>query len=138
VHQNRLVQSPAAALAGHLANEETFDTIASKSEKIPLHEIVESTLQTNFLAERVVFFYNVSSVQMLFSPTTALAVPYGSGLIGYTHFSKGTVVLAQESNCPAYNSQDTGNCPPNCHVLCFPLFDGSSNVRAVVGVVSYL
>lgn len=127
---------PAHSLASHLKMEETFDKIAANASSTALHRLIESTLQVFFLAERVLFYHDISGVKVLYCPSTTAYCPHGSGLVGFAQFSRKTIVADQASDHAAYSLVQEGvQCPPNSHVLIFPLFDSSSHVRGVVQVI---
>jgi GAF domain-containing protein len=116
--------------------EQTFDKIAANSASTALHRLVESTLQVHFAAERVLFYHDISSVKVLYCPSTTAYCPHGSGLVGYSHFSRRTILAAQASDHVSYSLAEEGaQCPPDHRALVFPLFDQSSHVRGVVQVV---
>lgn len=128
--------SQSQSLQSHLIMEQTFDKIASGSSSIPLNRLMESTLQIFFSAERVFFYHDISSVKILYCPSTTQYCPHGTGLVGYSQFTRKTVNLEKANNHAAYSLQLEGNqCPPNSRVLIFPLFDSTSNIRSVVEVV---
>jgi GAF domain-containing protein len=123
-------------LETHLRMEHTFDKIAANAASTALHRLMESTLQQHFGAEKVLFYHDISSVKVLYCPSTTAYCSHGSGLVGYSHFSRRVIIAAQASEHVAYSATEEGlQCPPESRVLVFPLFDASSHVRAVVQVV---
>ena len=120
----------------HLDNEAAFDKIASNATTAPLHKLVETTLQMHFLAEKVIFFHDISSVNTLYSPSTTASLAHGTGIVGFAQFSRKIVNVQRASKHAAYLVDVEGNiCPPDSRVLCFPIFDNNSIVRAVVEVL---
>ena len=129
-------QSGSRLLQSHLKMEECFDKIVSGASTMPLHRLFESTLQIYFLAEKVLFYHDVSSVKVLYCPSTTTYCPHGSCLVGYTQFVRKCQNIPVAHEHIAYDiKQEVANCPPNSHVLVFPLFDGSSHVKCVVEVI---
>ena len=124
------------ALQSHLRMEECFDKIVSGTATMPLHRLFESTLQIYFLAEKVLFYHDVSSVKVLYCPSTTTYCPHGSCLVGYSQFVRKCLNIPTAKDHIAYDfSQEVTNCPPDAHVLVFPLFDGSSHVKSVVEII---
>ncbi|OHT11136.1 3'5'-cyclic nucleotide phosphodiesterase family protein [Tritrichomonas foetus] len=123
-------------LQSHLKMEQTFDKIAASAASTALHRLIESTLQVYFVAEKVLFYHDISSVKVLYCPSTTAYCPHGTGLVGYAQFSRKTLNLSHASEHVAYSLVQEGNqCPPDSHVLIFPLFDASTHVRGVVEVI---
>ena len=123
-------------LASHLKMEEAFDKIAANSCTTAFHRLVESTLQSFFLAERVLFYHDISGVKVLYCPSTTAYCPHGQGLVGFAQFSRKTIIVERASEHAAYSLEQEGaHCPPTSHVLIFPIFDSSSHVRGVVQVI---
>ena len=123
-------------LTHHLKMESTFDKIASGSIQNSFPKLIESTLQTYFAAERVLFFHDISSVKVLYSPSTTAYCPHGTGIIGFTQYSRKTINAADVSLQASYQLSMEGNWyGPHSRLLSFPLFDEMSNVVGVVAVV---
>lgn len=120
----------------HLKMEETFDKIVSNSSTDALHKLVEVTLQYYYLADAVYFYHDIASVKTLYCPSKTNTVPHGAGTAGFTQFSREILNVATISLHESYSPQYEGNMiPPDSHLLSFPLFDVSNNVKAVVQVV---
>jgi len=116
--------------------EQAFDKIASGSSSVALHRLIESTLQVYFLAESVFYFHDVSSVKVLYCPSTTGHCPHGSGLVGYSQFTRQVINCESASSHVAYSPLFEANlCHPDSRVLVFPLFDSNTNVKGVVFVV---
>lgn len=123
-------------LQQHLKMEECFDKIVSGAASMPLHRLFETTLQMYFLAEKVLFYHDVSSVKVLYCPSTTTYCPHGSGLVGYTQFVRKTLNIPVAHEHISYDYKtEYANCPPDAHVLVFPLYDGSSHVKSIVQVI---
>lgn len=123
-------------LRGHRESEAVFDRIASNSATSPLHKLIEQNLQVHFLAEKVLFFHDIASVNLLYSPSTTASVTHGTGLVGFAQFSRKIVNSSCARKHAAYAPEIEGNfCPPDSRALCFPVFDHNSIVRGVVLVV---
>lgn len=123
-------------LTKHLKMEECFDKIVSQSANLPLPRLFESILQTYFLAEKVLFYHDVSSVKVLYCPSTTTYCSHGSCLVGYCQFARQILNIPCASRHIAYEpKEEYANCPPDAHVLVFPLYDGSTHVKAVIEVV---
>jgi GAF domain-containing protein len=128
--------SPAHGLEAHLRMEQTFDKIAANSASTALHRLMESTLQVHFLAEKVLFYHDIASVKVLYCPSTTGYCDHGSGLVGYSHFSRRTISAPQAGGHVAYSASEEGTqCERESPVLVFPLFDASSHVRAVIEII---
>lgn len=120
----------------HLKMEDTFDKIASNSATTALHKLVESTLQIYFLADGVYFYHDIPAVKILYCPTTTNGVPHGTGLVGFTQFTREIVNCACASMHESYSpNYESAQIPLDSHVLSFPLFGVSGNVKAVIQVV---
>jgi len=125
-----------SSIAHHIKMEECFDRIVSASSSVALHRLFESSLQVYFLAERVLFYHDISSVKVLYCPSTTAYCPHGTGLVGYAQFSRKTLNIPVASDHVSYHLLTEGNqCPPDAHVLVFPIFDNSSHVKCVVQVI---
>ncbi|KAH0792401.1 3'5'-cyclic nucleotide phosphodiesterase family protein [Histomonas meleagridis] len=124
------------SLQSHLIMEEAFDKIASNSSTIALHRLIESTLQVYFLAEKVLYYHDVSSVKVLYCPTTTSYFPHGTGLVGYSQYSRKTMILKHAGDHISFNLSTDGTvCSITSPVLIFPLFDSSNHVKGVVQVI---
>ena len=75
-------------LLQHIRMENTFDKIASNASTVALNKLIESTLQIYFLADNVYYYHDISSVKVLYCPTTTSNCPHGSGIVGYTQFTR--------------------------------------------------
>ncbi|OHT14625.1 3'5'-cyclic nucleotide phosphodiesterase family protein [Tritrichomonas foetus] len=120
----------------HLKQEQTFDKIVAGTATMALHRCIETTLQMYFLAEKVLYFHDISSVKVLYCPSTTAYCPHGIGLIGYVQYSREIIRLKEAQKHISYNFSIEGNqIMPNNHVLIFPIFDGFSNVKGIVVVM---
>lgn len=120
----------------HLKMEECFDQIVSNSASQPLARLFESTLSTHFLADKVLFYHDVASVRVLYCPSTMAYCPHGSGLVGYSQFSRKTVIQSRAKDHIAYDfKSELQSCTPDSRVLVFPLFDSTSHVKCVIQIV---
>ncbi|KAK8896781.1 hypothetical protein M9Y10_014698 [Tritrichomonas musculus] len=125
-----------SSLALHLKMEEAFDKIVSGSATIALHRLIETTLQMYFLAEKVLFFHDISSVKVLYCPSTTAYCPHGIGIIGFVQFSRQILRLTQASTHISYSFDIEGHMiAPDQQVLMFPVFDTFSSVKGVVAVL---
>ncbi|KAH0794933.1 3'5'-cyclic nucleotide phosphodiesterase family protein [Histomonas meleagridis] len=123
-------------LTEHLQMEALFDKIVIGSPTVSLPRLIESTLNVYFLAETVLFYHDVSSVKLLYCPSTTASCPHGSGIVGYTQFSRKIVNIDVAHNHIAYLPLLEKNLyHPDSRVLCFPLFDINENVVAVIQVI---
>lgn len=133
---NARPQPVSNALSFHLKMEEAFDKIASGSATTALHRLIETTLQMYFLAERVLFFHDISSVKVLYCPSTTAYCPHGIGIIGYVQFSRQILRLTQASSHISYSFDIEGHMiSPDQQVLMFPVFDTFSSVKGVIAVI---
>ncbi|EAY13828.1 3'5'-cyclic nucleotide phosphodiesterase family protein [Trichomonas vaginalis G3] len=124
------------ALQKHIKMEQCFDKIVSQSSSMPLPRLFETVLQTYFLAEKVLFYHDVSSVKVLYCPSTTTYCSHGQCLVGYCQFARQILNIPCASRHIAYDAKEEyANCPPDAHVLVFPLYDGSTHVKAVIEVV---
>ncbi|EAY15670.1 3'5'-cyclic nucleotide phosphodiesterase family protein [Trichomonas vaginalis G3] len=120
----------------HLKMEETFDKIASSSASVALHKLVESTLQIYFLADQVLYFHDISSVKVLYCPSNTTSFPHGTGIAGYTQFTREIVNIPIASEYASFNPlNESAQIKKDSHILAFPLFDFSNNVKAVIEVI---
>lgn len=130
------LSSTNTSLHHHLKMESTFDKIATGASVSPFPKLIESTLQMYFLAEKVLFFHDVSSVKMLYCPSTTAYCPHGTGIIGYTQYSRKTINLPEACKHASYQLSTEGNWyGPDSRVLSFPLYDISCNIVGVVAVI---
>ena len=124
------------SLSSHLKMEEAFDKIVSGSATIALHRLIETTLQMYFLAEKVLFFHDISSVKVLYCPSTTAYCPHGIGIIGFVQFSRQILRLTQASSHISYSVDIEGHMiSPDQQVLMFPIFDTFSSVKGIVAVL---
>ncbi|OHS92678.1 3'5'-cyclic nucleotide phosphodiesterase family protein [Tritrichomonas foetus] len=137
VHEYNLPQlSASTSLSQHLKMESTFDRIASGAAITSFPNLIESTLQVYFLAEKVLFFHDISSVRVLYCPSTTAYCPHGTGIIGYTQYSRKVINAVEAGKHVSYQFPTEGNWyGPHSRVLSFPLYDEISNVVGVVAVV---
>ena len=138
----RMQQQPApqpeqkTSLQAHIQMEETFDKIVSGSATVALHRLIETTLQTYFNAVKVLFFHDVSSVKVLYCPSTTAYCPHGIGITGYVQFSREIVIEKEVSASKSYSLKIEGHMlPPGHQALIFPVFDSFSTVKGVVVVL---
>lgn len=119
----------------HLRMEETFDSIVSSSSDKVLSKLVEHHMKKYFDAEEAFYFHELSSVQILYCSTLTKHCPHGSGLIGYTQFTRRILNVNEPGQHVQFNNQYDGQVfDPDAHVLLFPLFDSQDRVQAVVVV----
>lgn len=115
--------------------DQIFDNIASQSCEQPLNKLTEDNLKPFFQAENVFFFHDIDSVSTLYCPTASIAVPHGSGLIGYAHFARKLLNITCASDHVSFDKMyDSKTCLFNSHVLIFPFFDFQLHVKAVIQV----
>ena len=134
--QNRKEDGDNKELEEHIAMEQTFDKIAASAASTALNRLIEANLQVYFVADKVFYYHDISSVKVLYCPSTTGYCPHGSGLVGYAQFARKTINLENASKHVAYSPTQEGNqCPPNARVLVFPLFDSTGHVRGVVEVI---
>ena len=120
----------------HVKMEKTFDKIASGAQTQALHKLIESTLQLYYLADNVFYYHDVSSIKVLYCPTTTCTCPHMIGIAGYTQFSRNIQNLDIACEHESYSKMyESSMIPPESHVLSFPLFDLSNNVKGIVEVV---
>ena len=123
-------------LQQHIKMEEAFDKIASGAATEPLHKLIESTLQIYFLADSVFFYHDIASVKVLYCPTTTGNCPHGSGIAGYTQFTRKIINCNIASEHAAYSKlYESAQVPPDAHLLAFPLLDVANNVKGIIEVV---
>ncbi|OHT07438.1 3'5'-cyclic nucleotide phosphodiesterase family protein [Tritrichomonas foetus] len=123
------------SLQAHLKMEDAFDKIASGSATTALHCLIETTLQVYFLAEKVLFFHDISSVKVLYCPSTTAYCPHGIGITGFVQFSRQIVRVNQASSHISYSLKIEGNMiQPDSQVLIFPVYDSFSTVKGVIAI----
>ena len=126
-------ENTAPSVPEYIEMEQVFDAIAVGARTKGLHQAAETNMKAFFKCETVTFFFDVASVQLLYSPSTALVFPHGSGLVGYCHFSR-EVLNIDKANAHvqfdrAYDAKIYHN---ESRLLLFPIFDLENRVVAVI------
>ena len=96
----------------HIKMESAFDKIASNACSVSLNRLMENTLQVYFLAHKVLFYHDISSVRVLYCPSTTSYCPHGTGIVGYTQYSRLTVRTTEAKSHMAYSIKMEGNQVP--------------------------
>jgi len=122
--------------SSHIEREKLFDSIAAGSHEKPLNMLTESSLISYFDADNVYFFHDVPSLSSLYCPSLSITIPYGSGIVGYCHFSRSTLSIEAAENHASYLAHyDSKTCQNNSRLLVFPLFDQCNHIRAIIQIV---
>lgn len=98
----------------------------------PLYMSTESILQKQLNANEVVFWQDIPSLQLLYSPKLNKSVGHTRGLIGQTFFSRQKITIEEVSTHPFYDPEIDGN--STMPQMYFPIWDFSNTVSAVVQV----
>lgn len=129
-------ETPLGSLDEHIRCEDCFDKILSGSFDAPLAFLVETNFTTFFFAQRVHFFHDISSIQFLYGPTLGVQIPYGSGLVGYCHYTKKLIRLTSAEEHASYLPHyDKRLCQPDSSIMLIPIFTASGSIAAVIEVV---
>ena len=127
---------PQNNISDHIRCEECFDSIAAGSFEAPLSQLAENHFANFFNAQKVHFFHDIPSIQLLYGPTLGVAIPYGTGLVGFCHYSKKLLRLTYAEEHNSFNpTYDSRLCPPDSSVLLFPLFSANGSASCVVEVI---
>ena len=115
--------------------EKLFDSIATGSNDNPLNRVVEEKLMKYFSADHVYFYYDISSVQLLFCPSSTAICPHGEGLVGYCLYMRKIQNIPCVSQHVSFTeAYDEKYCDPNGSAIIFPLFDSSNSSKAVIAI----
>ncbi|EAY15547.1 GAF domain containing protein [Trichomonas vaginalis G3] len=129
-------ETPLGSLDEHIRCEDCFDKIISGSFDAPLAFLVETNFTTFFFAQRVHFFHDISSIQYLYGPTLGISVPYGSGLVGYCHYSKKLIRINVAEEHASYQPvYDKRLCNPESSIMLIPIFSANGSTSAIIEVV---
>lgn len=117
----------------YIEMEQVFDSIAVAAMTKGLNQAVETNFKSFFKCESVTFFFDVPSVQLLYSPSTALVYPHGSGLVGYCHFSRDILNIDKANAHVQFDkTYDAKTYHNESRLLIFPVFDLENRVVAVI------
>ena len=113
-----------------------MDIFLSKIAMQPLPQALESFFKHHFNAKQSIVYQEIPNLQLLYSPTLRTTMTHGSGLVGYTFFSRKILRSHNGASHPSFlPSSDADMCPTNAPLLLFPLWDWKNNITFVVQIV---
>lgn len=101
----------------------------------PLYLATESILKQQLNAAEVIFWQDIPSLQLLYSPKKNKVIGHTRGIIGQTFFSRQKITVEDAVNNPFYVADIDGDSPSMAMPqMYFPIWDFSNTVCAVVQV----
>ena len=115
-------------------DEDLESFFVSYHEK-PMHESIENFLASKIVSGNVIFWYEIASIQKLYSPKLDTAVAHNDAIVGFAFSNRGVLKIPLASEHFAYNEAIDGNIVnPKSALLLFPLQDSNDNVIGVVEI----
>lgn len=121
-------------------NSQDFDNLIdiflSKAAMNPLSQAIESFFKHHFNAKQVIVYQEIPNLQLLYSSALGIKMTHGSGLVGYTFFSRKILRSQNGALHPSFlPTVDSEICPNNSPILLFPLWDWKNNVTYIIEII---
>lgn len=102
----------------------------------PLNEAIETFLEARVSSSKVIFWEEISSLQLLYSFRMKRYSPHEGTTVGYAFSARELVQIPHIKHHPSYNPEFDGQiCNPDARVIYFPLNDSSGNLVGIVQIM---
>lgn len=115
--------------------DEEIESFILKFPEKPIHTSIEDFISSTIESSNVIFWYEISSIQRLYSPKLDKSISHNEGLVGFTFSQRMLLKIPIASQHIAYNETIDGPIVnQKSSLLLFPLLDNHENIIGVVEV----